>query len=127
MALAGLNRQALDLDRRILALQTRDAGELVTAGAKASEELAESTAALAKSEKRAKNLEKQLARAEQGRNQGGRRQSACDHWPHGPVQHLRAVSLRAGKRAGPVVVRQVTPSGRLSEYRSAAAIDLGIC
>jgi hypothetical protein len=62
-ALASLNRQALDLDRRILALQTR-AGELVAAGAKASEELAESTAALAKSEKRAKNLEKQLARAE---------------------------------------------------------------
>lgn len=62
-ALASLNRQALELDRRILALQTR-AGELVAAGAKASEELAESTAALAKSEKRAKNLEKQLARAE---------------------------------------------------------------
>jgi len=63
IALAGLNRQALDLDRRIMALQTR-AGELVTSGAKASEELAESTAALAKSEKRAKNLEKQLAKAE---------------------------------------------------------------
>lgn len=63
ISLASLDRQALELDRRILALQTR-AGELVAAGAKASEELAESTAALAKSEKRAKNLEKQLARAE---------------------------------------------------------------
>ena len=63
MSLAGLNKQAFNIDRQMLALQGR-ATALFDKGAKASETVAQSEEAVRKSNKQAKGIEKKLRRPE---------------------------------------------------------------
>ncbi len=63
MALAGLNKQAFNIDRQMLTLQNR-ATALVAKGAKESETVAQSEEVVRKTSKQAKAIEKKLRRPE---------------------------------------------------------------